>query len=162
MRLRRITVLLLLLVVVFGAVAFAQGIPKLELKVSEEKMNMSQAEKMGRQEIAYKPGDVIKYTLWAQNVGTGVMTEPVITNPIPDNVVYKANSAKGRQTKIVFSIDGGKTYQSWPPQYKVKDKNGKTVVKAATPEMITHVQWQLARSLNPKESKKLEFEVTVK
>ena len=162
MKLRKLSVIFLALVFVFGVAAYAQNAPKLELKIAEKKMNMSQAEKMGTEAIAYKPGDVIKYTVWAQNVGTGTMTEPVITDPIPAGVTFKPHSAKGKQADVGYSIDGGKSYQTWPPKYKVKDKNGRTVSKAASPDMITHLRWELKKSLAPKESKQLEFEVTVK
>ncbi len=162
MKLRKLTVLVLLVALVFGTAAFAQGSPKLELRIAEKKMNMSQAERMGTEAIAYRPGDVIKYTVWAQNIGTGTMTEPVITDPIPAGTSYKPNSAKGKHADVSFSIDGGRTYQAWPPKYEIKDKNGKMVKKAASPDMVTHVQWELKKSLTPKESKQLEFEVTVK
>lgn len=162
MKIRKIAVLALLVLFVFSAVAFAQGTPKLELKIAEKKMNMTEGEKMGKEKIKYRPGDVIKYTVWAQNTGTGMITDPVITDPIPMGVEYKPRSATGNQAKISYSIDGGKTYQSWPPKYKTKDQNGRTVTRAASPDMITHIQWRLKKSLAPKESKQFEFEVTVK
>ena len=140
---------------------FAQA-PKLELTVIEKKMNMTQIEKMGKAKISYKPGDIIKYTVLAQNTGKGEMTQPVITDPIPLGVAYKPHSAKGQQAVIKYSIDGGEKFQSWPPKYKIKDKNGQSVRKVASPDMITHIRWELKKSLASNESKELEFEVIVK
>ncbi|MCK9483088.1 MAG: hypothetical protein M0R34_01830 [Candidatus Marinimicrobia bacterium] len=140
----------------------AQGTPKLELTVAEAKVNLTRAEKSGRAKIMYKPGDVIHYTITAQNVGDGVMTSPVVTDPIPAGVVYVPMSAKGEDTIITFSINSGITYQNWPPTYTVKDADGKEIVKNAPPEMISHIRWELQKPLAPNEKKILEFDVKVK
>jgi len=153
---------LILMALVIASQVLAQGTPKLELKVAETKVNLTPEEKSGKAKIVYKPGDVIHYTITAQNVGDGVMTTPVVTDPVPAGVVYLPLTAKGENAKITFSINGGLTYLAWPPTYIIKDANGKDVVKNATPEMITHIRWELQKPLAPKEIKILEFEVKVK
>lgn len=140
----------------------AQGVPKLDLTVIDTKMNMSQAEKEGRAAITYKPGDVIRYTIIATNTGNGVLTSPLITDPIPQGVSYNPYSATGQNAVITYSVNNGQLFQAWPPTYKVKDENGRTVEKLASPDMVTHVRWELKRSLKPNESHQLEFEVIVK
>ncbi|MBN1129418.1 MAG: DUF11 domain-containing protein [Chitinispirillaceae bacterium] len=149
-------------ILVLASLLAAQGTPKLELSIAETKVNMTAAEKSGKKAVAYRPRDVIRYVITAQNVGDGVMTKPVITDPVPAGVAYVPLSAKGEDALITFSINGGYSYQAWPPTYTVKDANGKDVIKEAPPEMITHIRWELQRSLNPKERKILEFNVKVK
>ena len=152
----------ILLFFVLGSLVYAQGVPKLELRIIDTKVNMTQAEKEGRSQISYKPGDVIGYTIIASNIGNGVLTNPLITDPIPKGVSYKPNSAKGLNTVITFSVNDGRLFQFWPPKYKVKDENGQIVEKLASPDMVTHVRWEVEKSLAPNESHQLEFEVIVK
>lgn len=152
----------IILFFILGSLLFAQGAPKLELTIIEEKTNMTQAEKEGRAMITYKPGDVIRYTIIATNVGDGVLTSPLITDPIPKGVNYLPISAKGLNSVITYSINNGQLYQSWPPKYNEKDENGKTVEKLASPDMVTHLRWELTKALAPNESHQLEFEVIVK
>jgi uncharacterized repeat protein (TIGR01451 family) len=146
----------------FGTLLVAQGIPKLELTIVNEKVNMTQAEKEGRVAIFYKPGDVIKYTIIATNSGDGILTNPLITDPVPGGVNYLPNSAKGLNSVITYSVNNGQLFQAWPPTYIEKDENGQDVVKLASPDMVTHVRWELTRPLAPNESHQLEFEVVVK
>ncbi len=153
---------IIVLILVLSFMAFAQGTPKLELTVVDTKVNMSQAEKEGKAQISYKPGDIIRYTIIASNVGTGVLSNPLITDPVPQGVSYKPLSAKGENAEITYSVNEGRLFQSWPPTYKVKDENEQIVVKLASPNMITHIRWELKKPLAPNESQQLEFEVIVK
>ena len=152
----------IILFFILGSLLFAQGVPKLELTIIDEKINMTQAEKEGRATITYKPGDVIRYTIIATNVGDGVLTSPLITDPVPRGVSYLPYTTKGLNSVITYSVNSGQLFQSWPPTYKEKDENGKTVEKLASPDMVTHVRWELTKALAPNESHQLEFEVIVK
>ncbi|MCK4529999.1 MAG: DUF11 domain-containing protein, partial [Candidatus Marinimicrobia bacterium] len=156
------TIKLILLFFVLSSLLFAQGAPKLELMILDTKVNMTQSEKEGRTQISYKPGDIIRYTIIASNVGNAVLTNPLITDPIPKGVSYNPYSAKGLNSVITYSVNDGRLFQSWPPKYSVKDENGQTVVKLASPDMVTHVRWELTKTLTPNESHQLEFEVIVK
>jgi len=153
---------LFVVALVITSQVLAQETPRLELNVAETKVNLTPAERSGQTKIVYKPGDTIHYTITAQNVGNGIMTTPVVTDPIPAGVVYVPLSAKGQDAVITYSINGGITYQNWPPTYKMKDNKGKEVVKNATPEMVTHIRWELQKPLAPQEKKLLEFDVKVK
>lgn len=154
--------LLILAVFMLSGILTAQGTPQLELSISEQKVNMTIAEKSGKEPVAYRPGDVIHYVITAENTGDGVMTNPVVTDPVPEGVVYLPLTAKGRDALVQFSIDSGKNYQSWPPVYLVKDKDGNEVKKEATADMVTHIRWELRKALAPNERKLLEFDVMVK
>jgi len=153
---------LCLLLLGFGSLLYAQGVPKLELTVIDEKVNLTQAEKTGQTAINYKPGDVIRYTIIATNVGNGVLNNPLITDPIPKGVSYKPYSAKGQNAEITFSVNEGRLFQSWPPTYTVKNEEEEIITKLASPDMVTHVRWELKTPLAPNQSQQLEFEVIVK
>jgi len=157
---KKITSIILLFVA--GSLLFAQGVPKLELTIVDTKVNMTQAEKEGRVAINYKPGDVIRYTIIASNTGNGTLTSPLITDPIPQGVSYIPLSAKGLNSVLTYSINNGQLFQAWPPTYKEIDENGRSVVRLASPDMVTHVRWELTKALAPNESHQLEFEVIVK
>jgi uncharacterized repeat protein (TIGR01451 family) len=152
----------IILFFILGSLLFAQGVPRLELTIIDEKINMTQAEKEGRVMINYKPGDMIKYTIIAHNSGTGVLTSPLITDPIPRGVSYLPNSARGLNSVITYSVNNGQLYQAWPPRYRVQNENGEYEERIASPEMVTHVRWELTKILAPNESHQLEFEVIVK
>ncbi|MDD3095313.1 MAG: hypothetical protein WC372_04605 [Candidatus Neomarinimicrobiota bacterium] len=152
----------MLALVITTALLMAQGTPKLELNISEKKVNMTAAERSGKTAIVYRPGDVIHYTITAENSGDGIMTNPVVTDPVPAGTAYLPLTAKGRDTAVSFSINGGISYQNWPPTYLVKDADGKETLREATPEMVTHIRWEFRKALAPKERKALEFDVKVK
>ncbi len=139
----------------------AQGNPELKLEISEQKVNLKPAEAAGSQEIIYSPGDTIHYTIIAQNVGDGIMSEPVIVDPVPQGVSYLAGSAYGVDSEIFYSINDGSSYMNWPVTYPVQDENGKIVQKEATAAMVTHIKWQLIQPLAPGASRELGFQVLV-
>ncbi len=141
---------------------FAQGKPKLELSITERKINMSADEKAGQAEIVYSPGDTIEYTILAKNVGKGLMTKPEIVDPIPEGVAYIANSAKGDNCQIFFSINDGKQYTEWPIMISVTNDQGVQVGKKADADQVTHIKWMINESLPAGGEKELKFRVTVK
>ncbi|MDZ7822348.1 MAG: hypothetical protein U5N26_11425 [Candidatus Marinimicrobia bacterium] len=86
----------------------------------------------------------------------------MVTDPVPAGVVYVPLSAEGEDADIIFSINNGISYQSWPPTYTILDNDGKSIVKEATPAMVTHIRWEIKDPLQVNEQKKLEFMVEVK
>lgn len=52
------------------------------------------------------PGDVILYTIEFENIGKEAASNIVIDDPVPNNSFYRDGSAKGDNTKILFSVDG--------------------------------------------------------
>lgn len=155
-------ILRLLVLFMTTTLLLAQGTPKLELSISEKKVNMTAAERSGRTKVTYRPGDVIHYEITAQNTGDGIMNNPVVTDPVPAGVVYLPLTAKGQDALISYSINGGISYQNWPPTYIVKDAEGNESIRTATPEMVTHIRWELRKPLAAKDKRILEFDVKVK
>ena len=150
-----------LIAMVSLSTALGQGAPKLSITMEDRKFNVTVSEKTDSSSISYVPGDTIQYSITATNKGDGIMTNPVIVDPIPAGVTYVEQSAKGDYSEISFSLDQGNTYMAWPPFYTVRNSKGLLVKREASPDMITHIKWDISLELKPKESSMLEFLVVV-
>lgn len=155
------TLKMAMIAIVSLSVVFAQGTPKLDIHMVNQKVNLTDAEKKDASIITYAPGDTIKYIITASNVGDGLMSDPEIVDPVPAGVTYIAKSAMGDNTVITFSIDQGNVYIPWPPTYTVRNANGILMKRKATPDMISHIKWSIQRNLNPGDTSALEFLVVV-
>ena len=143
------------------SMAMGQGIPKLDIHIADLKINLSEAEKKDASLINYFPGDTLQYVLTASNIGDGLMKNPEIVDPIPAGVTFVAESAKGEDTEITFSMNQGSTYMAWPPFYTVRNSKGILVKREATPDMISHIKWTISKDLTPGETSTMEFLVVV-
>jgi uncharacterized repeat protein (TIGR01451 family) len=140
---------------------FAQEKPQLKLDISERKVNMTLEEKSGKAKIAYSPGDTIEYKILAKNVGTGVMTQPEIVDPVPEGVKYVIDSAKGDNCRILFSINKGMAYSTWPVMVTATNANGIKIERQARMEEVTHIKWIVKQKLPAGGQKELSFKVVV-
>ena len=140
---------------------FAQGTPKLEINIAEEKLNRKPSEMIQGASVVYSPGDTLRYEITAKNSGTGLMTSPEIVDPIPAGVTYVAESAGGQNAIITYSINQGEAYVEWPPYYTVRNARGILVKRVATPEMVTHIKWNITKNIDPGSEHVLDFLVVV-
>ena len=90
------------------------------------------------------PGSEVIFTTRYENISKEVADNAVITNPVPEHMLYKNNSAQGTGTRITYSIDNGKSYNI-PGQLFVKDAAGRTF--PARPKDYTHIRWTFNNSL---------------
>jgi uncharacterized repeat protein (TIGR01451 family) len=104
------------------------------------------------------PGDKVGYQISFENTGKEAATDIVIANPIPENTVYVAASAKGLNTDIDFSTDGGKTYAQ--PSKLLIEKDGERV--QATAADYTHVRWTLNKPLAIGAESSVQYAVIIK
>ncbi len=103
-----------------------------------------------------RPSDVIEYRLTYKNSGTDLVRSIFITDPIPSGTMYiEASASQPNKGRVEFSIDGGRTYGTWPIEIIEKTNDGRQVVKRATPDMVTHIRWTLNETFKP------EREITV-
>jgi uncharacterized repeat protein (TIGR01451 family) len=106
------------------------------------------------------PGDEVKYTIVFKNdanvpVDAGTV---VITNPVPENTVYLADSAFGSGTKIQYSIDGAKTFGS-PNDLTVVRDGAKVPASSAD---YTTIRWTFGPALAPAAQSFVSFNVRLK
>lgn len=84
------------------------------------------------------PGDEVIYTVRYRNEAAQAADNVVITNPIPEHMTYSDSSARGGDTQITYSIDGGKSFDA-PERLRVPD--GKGGLRPATAADYTHIRW---------------------
>lgn len=137
----RISIILLL-----SAALYAQVGPKLQINIIDEKINRTAAEKKAG-DVKYAPGDTIQYTVTSMNVGDALMTNAIITDPIPEGVTFIPGSSESENASTLFSIDGGKEYSNWPVTYSVRNSRGIIIRREATADMITHIRWEIQDKL---------------
>jgi uncharacterized repeat protein (TIGR01451 family) len=101
------------------------------------------------------PGDEVRYTIAFENDGAKPVDAGtvVITNPVPENTQYIADSAFGSGTTIQFSVDGGKTFHPANELTVVRDG----VKTAATPADYTTIRWTFAPALAPAQKSYVSF-----
>ncbi|MCB2148772.1 MAG: DUF11 domain-containing protein [Deltaproteobacteria bacterium] len=104
----------------------------------------------------------IFYTLTVTNSGDEKATNVVLNNPLPDGTAYVGNSAFGEGSTILFSVDGGKHYDT-PARLTVtvKKTDGSTEKQIADPGQYTDIRWTIAAVPTGK-SLTLGYEATVK
>ncbi|MFZ5592991.1 MAG: hypothetical protein ACOY4D_01780 [Pseudomonadota bacterium] len=100
------------------------------------------------------PGEEVIYTLSYTNNGKEMAQDLFITNPIPPHMIYKANSARGENTVIVYSIDGAKSFDK-PENLKIRGIDGKE--RSATPVNYSHIRWVIKKPLAPGEKGDVSF-----
>lgn len=105
------------------------------------------------------PGDEIAYTISYANRKEEPVTDVVITNPISREMNYKQDSASGRETKIIFSVDNGLTFDA-PENLRVRTQSG--LERPARPADYTHVRWVLTHPLLAAQGGKVNYAATVK
>lgn len=104
------------------------------------------------------PGDKVGYQISFTNTGAEAANSVVIANPIPENTVYVAGSAKGLNTDIEFSVDGGKNY-ALPAQLFITSDNEQVPATAAD---YTNVRWTLTKPLAAGAESSVQYAVIIK
>jgi uncharacterized repeat protein (TIGR01451 family) len=96
-----------------------------------------------------EPRDVIEYRLTYANSGELPLPGIAITDAVPAGTRYLADTASLPDgASVTFSVDNGKTFHPWPVRVR-KVENGREVWVEATPDMVTHLRWNLGSALKP-------------
>lgn len=159
-----ISVILLILLSAGMETVRAQEEGTVELKAVAE-MELAVVNDDGQTEIqrvpAAKvvPGDVVIYTIHYTNKRSEPAENFVITNPVPQHMVYLESSAEGENTNITFSIDGGNTYDI-PDNLTIASSDGNRV--PAKPSDYTHIQWAFNDPVAPNQTGLVNFKARLK
>ena len=92
------------------------------------------------------PGDEVIYTITYANSGMEPAADVVITNPIPDHMVFTEVEASPSGASVSVSADGGSNYGT-PRNLTVTDAKGQ--LRPATAADFTHVRWTFEKPLDP-------------
>jgi uncharacterized repeat protein (TIGR01451 family) len=130
------------------------------LKVTSKVQKMVVIKKGGKKSYEFLPaskvlpGETVQYNTYFENISNKPADNINIVNPIPKHLVYLPNSAQGKNTQIVFSVDGGKHYGK-AGTLKVRGNDGK--LYPAKPSDYTHIQWHYLGNLAPKSGQAVGF-----
>jgi uncharacterized repeat protein (TIGR01451 family) len=111
---------------------------------SKAEVEVSVVNEQGEKEVKLMPasrvlpGTVVVYTVSYRNAGAEAADDIVITNPVPQHMIYLADSASGLETTITFSVDHGKSYRA-PEELRVVNSDGSE--RPALAADYTHVRW---------------------
>ena len=105
------------------------------------------------------PGSEIVYTTTFKNLINKPVGNIAISNPVPNDMVYKGGSALGANTVITYSVDGGKQYAT-PDKLTVKTPEGKT--RPALASDYTHIRWTYKGELGVGKSGEVSFRAVIK
>lgn len=108
-----------------------------------------------------KPGEIIHWTVISENKGDADAKELKSVGKIPEGTVYVANSAKAESAKVLYSIDGGKTFSAHP-MIKEKQTDGSIKEVPAPVNLYTHIRFDYQTALNGNASLTASYDVKVK
>ena len=140
-----VTAITLVLIVFLSGSALAQDAALVSLN-SEVLREVEEINEKGEKVIrlvpapSAMPGEVLIFRIVYTNKGAEAAEDVQLTNPVPEHMVYVDGSAKGESATVVFSVDGGLTFNA-PAALTVVDENGKA--RPAEPADYTHIKWLL-------------------
>lgn len=102
------------------------------------------------------PGDRVLFVMSYKNSGTNPASKVVITNPVPSEVQYVAAKEGGEP---VVSVDGGKSFAILS-SLTIRNADGTT--RPARRSDVTHVRWEIPRTLTPGETGQVSFQGQIK
>jgi len=133
-----------------SVIAQAEGEATVQLNLSAAKKSIV-VTTGGKEEITWsdladdavvQPGDTLRYTVSSQNTGASPANDLTITQPVPEQMIYKLDTATSKnEAEVTYSTDNGETFVA-KPMIKVVTENGETVEKPAPAEIYTHIRWQ--------------------
>ena len=155
---------LLCLAAVLATAAIAQvPAPKVTVSVDvEREIRRGDDDVVEREPVdVARPGDVLVYTVRASNVGNAAAIGARVEDPIPTGTVLIPESVSTGAASPSASLDGGKTWTTFPAMVRETAEDGTERTVPAPAARYTHLRWALDGALPPGESRDLSFKVRV-
>jgi len=150
----------LLSLIFLGGLAWSSG--KIDVKTAsfKEVKEMKDGKETTKMVPALKvlPGEEVIFEISYKNIGKEAATNVVVSNPVPDHMIYKSLEANS-EGKGEVSVDKGKSWGDFAA-LKFTDKLRKA--RAAQPTDVTHVRWKVAKALQPNEEGKVWLRAILK
>ncbi len=131
----------LLLAINGASAAFAQATPSPVVITSVAEVERGNKLKPAERVVS---GDMVIYTLAVRNTASVTIAPPTVVFPVPEHMIYLAESAVGPGTDVSYSVDGGRSFDS-PENLQIKERDGEA--RAAAAADYTHIRWQLQNAL---------------
>ncbi len=106
------------------------------------------------------PGDEVIYTITYRNIGEEEATDVVITNPIPEHMIYTAGTALGDGTEIVYSVDG--SHFDIADKLKVELPLPDGGERPATAKDYSHIRWIVKTPVPPGKTEEVSYRARLK
>ena len=117
-----------------------------------------QLEKAGQ----LNPGEILHWTITSQNSGTAPAHHYKTIGEIPAGTAYVPGSARAAgEPTIVYSIDGGQSYDA-RPLLEQKQPDGSVRRVPAPPTMYTHIRFEWTEPLSEGKQLTAFYKVRVK
>jgi len=104
------------------------------------------------------PGSEVIFTTTFENTLSEAVSDITINNPIPAGTTYKSGSSFGKDSEILFSVDG--KFFGFAEDVKIKDEDGKERIALA--KEYTHIRWNYKVPLAAGKSSKVGFRAIIK
>ncbi|WP_265529585.1 hypothetical protein [Sphingomicrobium marinum] len=138
--------------------AFAQS-PAIQLdsdvELAQEILTKEGAQTQFVEPAKVVPGDKLRFTISYRNVGSDLVEDFVVTNPMPSAVMLAAEGAAEHEV----SVDGGDSWGALADMMVTDAVSGKP--RAAISADVTHVRWLLAK-VQPGEVGQLQYYAIVR
>ncbi|MGH8240126.1 MAG: hypothetical protein ACREXP_24360 [Steroidobacteraceae bacterium] len=143
-----------------GAHAADQACIELKTSAETEQEVIEQGRKVKRLVPAGKvvPGNEVVWTITAVNVCKTPTDNVVVANPVPEQMIYVANSAMGTGTDIAYSLDG-KEFQN-AAELQVRAAGGSTRVARA--DEYRAIRWTYQTAFAPGATAFVRYRAVVK
>jgi uncharacterized repeat protein (TIGR01451 family) len=156
----RTTLSVILAVLLCAAAAWAQAQAHIKLvsKAEVEQVSVgTDGNKQVQRQPATKvlPGSRVIFTTEYENTSKQAAENAVITNPMPEHMIYVDGSAEGINTRITFSVDKGKSF-AVPTELFLYDSAGRKYPALA--KDYTHIRWTMERPLPPGAKGEVSFQ----
>ena len=157
-------VILFFLATLTASVAVAQDGALVKLK-SEVLKETELVNEQGEKEVrlmpvsSAMPGELLTFSISYTNEGDEEATDILLTNPVPEHMIYEEGSAEKEGTVTSYSTDEGGTYGA-PDSLTVTGDDGKE--RRALPSEYTHIRWQLVEPVAPGGTGTVTFRARVK
>jgi uncharacterized repeat protein (TIGR01451 family) len=105
------------------------------------------------------PGDRVIYTLEVHNTGATAVDAPIVIHPVPEHMLYVADTAVGPAAEVSYSVDGCRSFDR-AENLKMLGTDG--LPRLAIAADYTHIRWQLRNSLKANSTAFVRFRAVVK
>lgn len=104
-------------------------------------------------------GDEIVYTVEIHNASSRTIAGVAVTHPVPEHMLYVADTAAAPAADVAFSVDNGQHYGK-PNELTVKLPDGSE--RAAAVADYTHIRWTLRNALRSNATAFARFRAVLK
>jgi uncharacterized repeat protein (TIGR01451 family) len=109
-----------------------------------------------------RPGDTLVYRIHCANKGAAPALNARVVDPVPAGTQLIPGSLEAPGLEVQASVDGGRTFESYPVRRPVTRPDGSREMEEVDPGAYTHVRWTAREPLAPGDGRTALFKVKVR